>query len=110
MRADYPNTVEGLLRDLKGIGRYTAGAIASIAFGLEEPLVDGNVIRVFTRLIGIRKESTSKSVIDELWLIAGEFVIGPTPRRSQSSDHGAGRDNLFAQETRLPAVPLTLHL
>ena len=48
-----PKTAERL-RELKGIGRYTAGAVASIAFDQEEPLVDGNVIRVFTRWLGIR--------------------------------------------------------
>ena len=44
-----PDTVEGLLR-LPGIGRYTAGAIASIAFGVRAPAVDGNVERVLARL------------------------------------------------------------
>src|ERR1700712_1192289 len=42
-----------LRRKLPGIGRYTAGAIGSIAFEREEPLVDGNVARVFSRLFGI---------------------------------------------------------
>ena len=39
------------LRRLPGIGAYTAGAVASIAFGLPEPAVDGNVLRVVTRLL-----------------------------------------------------------
>ena len=73
-----PGTAEGL-RELRGIGRYTAGAIASIAFDREEPVVDGNVIRVFTRLVGIREESTAKPVIDRIWRIAGELVRGPRP-------------------------------
>ncbi len=73
-----PETTEGL-RELKGIGRYTAGAIASIAFDREEPLVDGNVIRVFTRLLGIREESTARTVIEELWTIARVLVPGPRP-------------------------------
>ncbi len=68
-----------LLRELKGIGRYTAGAVASIAFDHEEALVDGNVVRVFTRLLGIREESTAKAVIEELWTIASELVRGPRP-------------------------------
>jgi A/G-specific adenine glycosylase len=68
-----------LLRDLKGIGRYTAGAVASIAFDREEAVVDGNIVRVFTRLFGIRKESTAKAVIEELWTIASELVRGPRP-------------------------------
>src|SRR5580658_1624278 len=47
-----PRTAEGLLM-LPGIGRYTAGAIASIAFGERVPLVDGNVARVFARIFAI---------------------------------------------------------
>lgn len=45
-----PSDRDSLLR-LPGIGEYTAGAIASIAFGLPEPAVDGNVLRVCTRLV-----------------------------------------------------------
>lgn len=43
-----------LLTKISGIGPYTAGAIASIAFGIPVPAVDGNVIRVYTRVFGIR--------------------------------------------------------
>ena len=43
---------EGLLRKLPGIGDYTAGAIASIAFGIPAPAVDGNVLRVLSRFCG----------------------------------------------------------
>src|SRR5258705_13166659 len=46
-----PGTVAELMK-LPGIGRYTAGAIASIAFGESAPLVDGNVKRVFARVFG----------------------------------------------------------
>ena len=44
-----PASEEELLK-LKGIGSYTAGAIASIAFGIPVPAVDGNVLRVISRL------------------------------------------------------------
>ena len=47
--AAFPHTVEGILA-LPGIGEYTAGAIASICFGLRTPAVDGNVLRVMARL------------------------------------------------------------
>ncbi len=73
-----PDTVEELQR-LQGIGRYTAGAIASIAFDREAPLVDGNVIRVFTRVLGIHEDSASKSVVDRIWTVAGELVKGRRP-------------------------------
>lgn len=50
----FPRTVEGL-RALPGIGEYTAGAIASMAYGLREPAIDGNQIRVLARIYGIRQ-------------------------------------------------------
>ena len=73
-----PDTAERL-RHLKGIGRYTAGAVASIAFDREEPLVDGNVIRVFTRLLGIREDLGARAVVEGLWSVAAELVRGPRP-------------------------------
>src|SRR6056297_2861249 len=47
-----PQTVDGLM-ELSGIGRYTAGAIASICFDVAAPIVDGNVLRVLSRLRGV---------------------------------------------------------
>jgi len=51
----FPDTREELLT-LPGIGPYTAGAIASIAFGRAAPAVDGNVLRVFSRLLASRAD------------------------------------------------------
>ncbi|MBK6829719.1 MAG: A/G-specific adenine glycosylase [Flavobacteriales bacterium] len=48
----FPDSYEGL-KGLKGVGEYTAAAIGSIAFGLVEPVVDGNVYRVLARVFGI---------------------------------------------------------
>ncbi len=48
-RGAFPDTFQGLLA-LPGVGEYTAGAIASAAFGAREAAVDGNVLRIFTRL------------------------------------------------------------
>ena len=67
------------LRRLKGVGRYTAGALASIAFDREEPLVDGNVVRVLTRWLGWRADVSKKQVVDQLWEVAGRLVRGPSP-------------------------------
>ncbi len=59
-----------LLQKLPGIGAYTAGAILSIAFGVCEPAVDGNVLRVVSRLTAdpfdISKDETKASVADML--------------------------------------------
>lgn len=54
------------LKALPGIGSYTAGAIASIAFGLREPTVDGNVLRVLKRVAASRDDITKEKVKREL--------------------------------------------
>lgn len=66
-------------RALPGIGRYTAGAIGSIAFGREEPVVDGNVARVFARLFGIDTPLGRGDTAARLWLEAERLVRGPRP-------------------------------
>ena len=55
-----------LLKKLPGIGAYTAGAIASIAFGEPEPAVDGNVLRVVARVCGIAADMTDVSIRQEV--------------------------------------------
>ena len=62
------------LRQLPGIGRYTAGAIASIAFDLDEPVLDGNVIRVFCRLFLIRKNPKETTIQKRLWRLAHQLL------------------------------------
>ena len=47
-----PADYDALLK-LPGVGAYTAGAIASISFGLPVPAVDGNVLRVFARILNL---------------------------------------------------------
>ncbi len=59
---------------LPGIGRYTAGAICSIAFNQPKPILDGNVIRVLTRLEGISGDPRSREVNEKLWRLAEEMV------------------------------------
>ena len=56
-----------LLNELPGVGRYTAGAVASIAFGKRQPLVDGNISRVLLRLHGIEKAVDSPGVQAWAW-------------------------------------------
>jgi A/G-specific adenine glycosylase len=62
------------LRGVPGIGPYTAGAIASIAFGERTPLVDGNVARVLSRVYAIASEIKSSQGQRELWQRAGQLV------------------------------------
>lgn len=62
------------LRHVPGIGRYTAGAIASIAFGERTPLVDGNVARVLARVEAIAIDIKSTAGQRVLWTNATELV------------------------------------
>jgi A/G-specific adenine glycosylase len=62
------------LKKLPGIGPYTAGAVGSLAFGLDVPIVDGNIIRVLTRLYNIEDDVTQSATRRELWKLAGEIV------------------------------------
>lgn len=68
-QGEFPSTVEGLMH-LPGVGRYTAGAIASIAFGVRAPVLDGNVIRVFARLTDLDADVSQTAVREQLWELA----------------------------------------
>lgn len=65
------------LRALPGVGRYTAGAIASIAFDCRTPILDGNVARVLMRLEKIVAGPREPQTLERLWQIAGQIL----PRR-----------------------------
>lgn len=69
-----PADYEKLL-SLPGIGEYTAGAISSIAFGLPKPAVDGNVLRVLTRLLADEREVTDPAVKKDLTAILEEVYL-----------------------------------
>lgn len=69
----------GLLRKISGVGPYTAGAIASIAFDQPVPAVDGNVIRVVSRLRGIRENVGIPSVRRQLEAAAAALVPAERP-------------------------------
>lgn len=60
------------LRRLPGIGRYTAGAIASIAFGLDEPALDGNIRRVLARYFNLSEPLGSNESERTMWELATE--------------------------------------
>ena len=60
------------LRSLPGIGRYTVGAIASMAFGMDEPTLDGNLRRVFSRLFDVSEFADSPAGEKILWELAAQ--------------------------------------
>lgn len=66
-----------MLLTLPGVGRYTAGAVASIAFEIPAPILDGNVIRVLCRLDKVQSVPREPAVREALWARAAQIV----PRR-----------------------------
>ncbi len=91
------------LRALKGIGPYTAGAVASIAFDRPAAIVDGNVVRVLARLRGLREDVTQKKVIDRLWHWSAQLVAAGR----RAGDFNQAMMELGAT-TCLPKAPLCL--
>src|SRR5580692_8401340 len=69
----FPENFDEVL-ELPGIGPYTAGAICSIAFNQPAPILDGNVIRVLTRIFGIAENPKEKETNAKLWRLAEEVV------------------------------------
>jgi len=67
------------LAALPGFGPYTTGAVASIAFGLAVPLVDGNVARVLTRLRCIEGVPAAGPAKRAVWSLAAELLFEPDP-------------------------------
>ena len=78
----FPQNFDDVL-DLTGIGRYTAGAICSIAFNQATPILDGNVIRVLTRVFLIADNPKEKETTAKLWELAASLIkhaaASPTP-------------------------------
>jgi A/G-specific adenine glycosylase len=70
---EFPRELD-TLQSLPGIGRYTAGAIASIAFDKRAPILEANTIRLFSRLIGYRGEAVSAAGQRTLWQVAEDIL------------------------------------
>ena len=73
-----PDDVESL-RSLPGVGRYTAGAVASIAYDRPVAVLDGTVTRVLARLLEIRNTPTLARVQERLWRAAEALARGRSP-------------------------------
>jgi A/G-specific adenine glycosylase len=74
----FPHTRENL-KKVPGIGDYTAGAIASIAFKQAVPVVDGNVIRVLCRLKAVSANPKLSTTVKRLWELASQLVDPKIP-------------------------------
>ena len=103
-----PDTA-GELRSLPGVGRYTAGAIASMAYGRREPLVDGNVARVLARLFAVEEDVKSATGQKRLWQLAGDLVPADTPGDFNQALMELGATVCTPAAPRCPACPLVAH-
>jgi A/G-specific adenine glycosylase len=87
----FPENFEAILA-LPGIGRYTAGAVCSIAFNQPKPILDGNVIRVLTRIFSIAENPKEKQTNAQLWHLAERLVAGANQRRGETPGELARED------------------
>jgi A/G-specific adenine glycosylase len=98
------------IRRLPGVGDYTAGAVLSMAFGQAVPAVDGNALRVFSRLALIR-EDVSKPTGKRLIAAALGAVIAQTPRPGDLNQAvmDLGREVCVPANPRCDACPVRAH-
>jgi A/G-specific adenine glycosylase len=102
----FPDKFDEVLA-LPGVGRYTAGAICSIAFHQPAPILDGNVSRVLSRLLGIAGDPRSKSVKTKLWRAAAALVMaGGDPARLNQGMMELGALICLPRQPQCPACPL----
>ncbi|HOJ73504.1 MAG TPA: A/G-specific adenine glycosylase [Phycisphaerae bacterium] len=87
------------LMSLPGIGRYTAGAIASIAYGRRAAVLDGNVVRVLMRLLALEDDPKRPALREQLWSVAEQLLP-----RSRCGDFNQALMELGATVCR-PGIP-----
>jgi A/G-specific adenine glycosylase len=103
-----PEQVSELLA-LPGIGPYSAGAIASIAYGHAEPLVDGNVIRVLARLFALRGDPNKAPLKAQLWAHARALIPKQSPGDFNQSLMELGATVCTPRSPRCEACPVAAH-
>ncbi|KAF8609042.1 DNA glycosylase [Ceratobasidium sp. AG-I] len=74
-----PEDVKVMQKEVPGMGRYTAGAVGSIAYGIKAPVLDGNVQRLLSRALAVHANPKSKQTLDILWGAATAIVEAPAP-------------------------------
>jgi A/G-specific adenine glycosylase len=102
---DVPRDLEAI-RAIPGVGAYTTGAIASQAFGLEAPLVDGNVARVLSRLFRVEEDPKRGAGHARVWALAGELVRGEAPGALNNALMELGATICAPREPRCDACPV----
>lgn len=104
-RGRLPETVAGLMK-LPGIGRYTAGAIASIAYDIAAPVLDGNVVRVLSRLCDVAEDVTQPATRRWLWKLAEDLLPPTRPGDFNQALMELGQQVCLPQNPRCLICPL----
>ncbi|MBU2915975.1 A/G-specific adenine glycosylase [Reichenbachiella agariperforans] len=78
LEGEFPNTYDQLIK-LTGIGKYTAGAIASICFDQAVPAIDGNAFRVYSRVFGIYEDITLSSTFKTFFELGSQIIPHDQP-------------------------------
>lgn len=130
----FPHTLDGW-RALPGVGAYTAAAVGSISFGIPEPVVDGNVVRVLCRLHGLRLDPKAVETLAKVRALARALVparnpgdhnqavmelgalvctpraprCGACPLRTLCRAAASGKPEGFPRKAQ-PSAPRTIHL
>lgn len=73
-----PAEASGLIQ-IPGVGKYTAGAVASIAFHQPTPVVDGNIIRVYARFFALKGHAKESALQKKIWQVAGAMMGRKNP-------------------------------
>ncbi len=104
----FPGTAAEL-QSLPGIGRYTAGAIASICYGERAPVLDGNVIRVFARLLDLPDDVTQSATKTRLWQLAADWLPAERTGAYNQALMELGQTICRPRAPRCDACPLRTH-
>jgi len=108
LNGQFPNSYEHLLK-LKGIGPYTAAAIASIAFNQAVPAIDGNVLRVSARLFLITDPIDKISTRNKIQTILNGFVPKENPGDFNQAMMELGAIICKPKKPSCPNCPINMH-
>jgi A/G-specific adenine glycosylase len=106
-RGRFPEDAAGL-QALPGIGRYTAGAIASFAFDLRAPIVEANTLRLYSRLLGYRGDPRSAEGQALLWTFAEDILPTRAPGRFNQALMELGGTVCTPAEPACPNCPVRM--
>ncbi len=104
----FPSEVDALVK-LPGIGRYTAGAIASFAFDRRAPIVEANTLRLYCRLLGYAGDPRSKVGQAQLWSFAEAILPKTQPGRLNQALMELGASVCSPKEPDCEHCPVHAH-